>query len=101
MAMPCALRSLLRARPSAAARVHVRAASYRRGIASFTAAHQAEAASILSSAVDTDSAEFRENHRLMDDAMERLRDLHGRIAEGGPPAATEKHVQRGKMLVRE
>jgi 3-methylcrotonyl-CoA carboxylase beta subunit len=37
----------------------------------------------------------------MDQAIARLADLHSKIAQGGPPKAREKHVQRGKMLVRD
>jgi 3-methylcrotonyl-CoA carboxylase beta subunit len=57
--------------------------------------------SIIPTSVDTSSAEFKENKRHMDEAIERLHTLHSKIALGGPEKARQKHVQRGKMLVRD
>lgn len=37
----------------------------------------------------------------MDELLGRLNDLHTRIAKGGPEKARNKHLSRGKMLVRE
>ncbi|KAF2469484.1 methylmalonyl-CoA carboxyltransferase 12S subunit [Lindgomyces ingoldianus] len=74
---------------------------YVRRIATFTHSHHAEAVSILPTAVDTSSADFQENKRQMDEAMVRLTSLHSKIALGGPQKARDKHVQRGKMLVRD
>lgn len=37
----------------------------------------------------------------MDEATEALEQLHAKIAQGGPEKAREKHIQRGKMLVRD
>ncbi|KAF2728768.1 carboxyl transferase [Polyplosphaeria fusca] len=75
--------------------------NFPRRIATFTHSHHAEQVSILPTAVDTGSAEFKENKRQMDEAMERLNALHSTIAQGGPQKARDKHVQRGKMLVRD
>ncbi|KAF2656439.1 hypothetical protein K491DRAFT_378659 [Lophiostoma macrostomum CBS 122681] len=72
-----------------------------RGIATFTHSHHAEAVSIIPTSVDPKSAEFQENKRQMDEAMARLTTLHSTIARGGPQKARDKHVQRGKMLVRD
>ncbi|KAH7112826.1 methylmalonyl-CoA carboxyltransferase 12S subunit [Dendryphion nanum] len=72
-----------------------------RCIASFTHSHHADAVSIIQSAVDTSSAEYQENKIQMDEAMAQLTDLHSQIGQGGPTKAREKHVQRGKMLVRD
>lgn len=37
----------------------------------------------------------------MDEATEKLVNLHTKIAQGGPQKARDKHIQRGKMLVRD
>lgn len=37
----------------------------------------------------------------MDEAIAQLTELHTKINQGGPQKAREKHVQRGKMLVRD
>jgi 3-methylcrotonyl-CoA carboxylase beta subunit len=57
--------------------------------------------STIQTAVDTSSAEFKENKLQMDEAMARLTELHSQISLGGPEKARQKHVQRGKMLVRD
>ncbi|KAF2743292.1 methylmalonyl-CoA carboxyltransferase 12S subunit [Sporormia fimetaria CBS 119925] len=72
-----------------------------RHLASFTHSHHAEAVSVIPTAVDTNSPEFKENKAQMDEAMARLNELHSKIAQGGPQKAREKHVARGKMLVRD
>ncbi|KAI9875296.1 MAG: hypothetical protein M1830_008650 [Pleopsidium flavum] len=72
-----------------------------RPIATHTLAHQASALSVLPTAVDSSTTEYRENAREMDQVMARLNDLHAKIAQGGPPKARDKHVGRGKMLVRD
>jgi len=72
-----------------------------RGIASYTHSHHAEAISIIPTTIDTNAEQFQENKRQMDEATERLTKLHTKIAQGGPQKAREKHIQRGKMLVRD
>jgi 3-methylcrotonyl-CoA carboxylase beta subunit len=72
-----------------------------RGIATYTHSHHADAVSVLPTAVDPSSDEFKENKRQMDDVTEQLVALHTRIAQGGPQKARDKHIQRGKMLVRD
>ena len=72
-----------------------------RGVATYTHAHHAEAVSVLPSNVDTSSEDFLENKRQMDEATEALDQLHSKIAQGGPEKARAKHIQRGKMLVRD
>jgi len=57
--------------------------------------------SVIPTNVDTSSPEFQENKKAMDEAMARLTELHNKIALGGPEKAREKHIQRGKMLVRD
>ena len=72
-----------------------------RSVATFTHSHHAEAVSVISTTVDTSSAEFKENRQQMDEAMAKLIELHSNISRGGPQKARDKHVQRGKMLVRD
>ncbi|KAF2703784.1 methylmalonyl-CoA carboxyltransferase 12S subunit [Pleomassaria siparia CBS 279.74] len=72
-----------------------------RCIATFTHSHHADAVSIIPTAVDTSSADFQENKSQMDKAMAQLNELHTKIALGGTQKARDKHVQRGKMLVRD
>ena len=81
------------------ARPQLRQAS--RGVATYTHSHHADAVSILPTNVDKSSEDFVENKRQMDEATEALEQLHAKIAQGGPEKAREKHIQRGKMLVRD
>ncbi|KAI0476056.1 carboxyl transferase [Xylariaceae sp. FL0804] len=72
-----------------------------RAVASYTAPYQASAISILPTHVDTSSDEFRENKRLMDEAMARLEKLTRTAQAGGSASARDKHVARNKMLPRD
>ncbi|KAG9185947.1 methylmalonyl-CoA carboxyltransferase 12S subunit [Alternaria panax] len=72
-----------------------------RNTATFTHSHHAEAVSIIPTTVDTSNADFKENKRQMDEATSNLVNLHAKIAQGGPQKARDKHIQRGKMLVRD
>ena len=73
----------------------------RRCIASFGHQHHATAMSMLPTAVNTSSPQFVENAKDMGLLMEQLKDLHFKVEGGGPPKAREKHLARGKMLVRD
>lgn len=73
----------------------------KRTAATFTTPHQAQAISTIQTVIDTDSDEFKENQRAMDEAMARLSELTAKIQEGGPPKAREKHLARKKMLPRD
>lgn len=75
--------------------------SSKRTIASYTHRHHASAISVLPSAVDTSSSEFRENEQQMKELVDRMAKLHGTIAQGGPQKAKDKHIARGKMLPRD
>jgi 3-methylcrotonyl-CoA carboxylase beta subunit len=75
--------------------------TFSRPIASFTHGHQASAISVLPSAVDTSTAEFKENAAQMNELLDKMSSLHATIAQGGPQKAKEKHVARGKMLPRD
>ncbi|KAK5145940.1 hypothetical protein LTR04_001170 [Oleoguttula sp. CCFEE 6159] len=69
-----------------------------RKIASYTHSYHANKISILPTAVDTSSSEFQENARQMNEVMNKMTEMHAKIAKGGPPKARDKHVSRGKML---
>ncbi len=73
----------------------------RRTVATFSAPHQANAISVIKSDVDTSSDEFKENERLMGEAMAGLEELTRRVHQGGPAKAREKHLARKKMLPRD
>ncbi|KAH8886670.1 carboxyl transferase [Thozetella sp. PMI_491] len=73
----------------------------RRMVATFTTPHQANAISVIKSNVDTSSEEFKENERLMGEAMARLEELTRKVHQGGPSKAREKHLARKKMLPRD
>ncbi|KAI5860677.1 carboxyl transferase [Durotheca rogersii] len=72
-----------------------------RTVSSYTAPYQAEAISVIKSNVDTSSDEFRENERLMGEAMARLELLTSAAQQGGPAKARDKHIARKKMLPRD
>lgn len=73
----------------------------RRGTATFTSSHQASQISILQTTVDKNSNAYKENAASMADLMAKLTQLHGTAARGGPEKARQKHLERGKMLVRD
>lgn len=73
----------------------------RRTIAGYTHPHHASAISVLPTAVDTSSSDFRENEQQMKELVSKMSNLHGTIAQGGPQKAKDKHVARGKMLPRD
>ncbi|KAK7756549.1 hypothetical protein SLS62_001385 [Diatrype stigma] len=72
-----------------------------RTIASYTAPYQADAISVIQSNIDPSSDEFRENERLMGEAMARLEQLTRKAQQGGPAKARDKHIARKKMLPRD
>ncbi|OJJ57027.1 hypothetical protein ASPSYDRAFT_59447 [Aspergillus sydowii CBS 593.65] len=72
-----------------------------RSIASYTHPHHASAISVLPTAVDTTSPDFKENAEQMQEVLDQMNTLHSTIAEGGPQKAKDKHIARGKMLPRD
>ena len=56
---------------------------------------------ILSSAIDTNAAEFRANAERMAALTAELRARRAEAAKGGPEKARERHVGRGKLLPRD
>ena len=55
---------------------------------------------ILHTQINTRSPEFAANSAAMLEQVNNLRALLGRVSEGGG-AAQQRHVSRGKLLVRE
>ncbi|KAL4808737.1 carboxyl transferase [Aspergillus unguis] len=72
-----------------------------RSVASYTHPHHASAISALPTAVDTSSADFKENAQQMQEVLDRMNALHSTISQGGPQKAKDKHIARGKMLPRD
>ncbi len=51
--------------------------------------------------INPQSEEFRRNRELMDSAAKKLRETIARVRLGGPESSRERHVKRGKLLVRD
>ncbi|TKA80900.1 putative methylcrotonoyl-CoA carboxylase beta chain, mitochondrial [Friedmanniomyces simplex] len=72
-----------------------------RTLATYTSPHQAAQLSILPTTVDPNSQTYRDNAAAMGQLNANLTRLHAEAAKGGPEKARQKHIQRGKMLVRD
>ncbi|KAI4252370.1 MAG: hypothetical protein L6R42_007996, partial [Xanthoria sp. 1 TBL-2021] len=72
----------------------------RRSIATHTYSHHAKQLSILPTNVDTSSSTFRDNASNFNALMSQMEYLHRKIEKGGTEKAREKHLAKGKMLVR-
>ncbi|OKL61396.1 putative methylcrotonoyl-CoA carboxylase beta chain, mitochondrial [Talaromyces atroroseus] len=72
-----------------------------RPVSNYTFPHHANAISVLPTAVDTESADFKENERQMNEILQQMTQIHDKIAQGGSQKAREKHIARGKMLPRD
>lgn len=77
------------------------ARSQQRCVATYTSPQQASQISILQTAVDKNSEGFKENAAALGELTQKIASLHEKAAEGGSQKARDKHVQRGKMLVRD
>ncbi|KAK5134181.1 hypothetical protein LTR08_006841 [Meristemomyces frigidus] len=73
----------------------------KRTVSTYTSPHQAAQISILPSTLDTTSTTYRDNVASMTSLTQRLSHLHAEAIKGGPEKARQKHLQRGKMLVRD
>ncbi|KAI4121131.1 MAG: hypothetical protein LQ338_006548 [Usnochroma carphineum] len=73
----------------------------KRPIATHTYAHHAQKLSILPTNVDVASPTYKQNAADYASLMSQLQDLHRKIEAGGPEKARQKHLERGKMLVRD
>ena len=56
---------------------------------------------VLPTQIEAGSATYRENRAVHQAECDDLRDLLGRVREGGSAKAREKHAERGKLFVRE
>ncbi|KAF4312329.1 Carboxyl transferase [Botryosphaeria dothidea] len=72
-----------------------------RAIATHTPTHHASLLYTLPNDVDPSSPTFRDNASSFADVQARVSELHAAAARGGPDKARKKHVERGKMLVRD
>ncbi|EME45695.1 hypothetical protein DOTSEDRAFT_127958 [Dothistroma septosporum NZE10] len=73
----------------------------RRRVATYTSPHQAAQISLIQTAVDKNSNGYQGNAAAMKEYMDSLTALHEAAAKGGPEKARSKHVERGKLLVRD
>src|SRR5690349_11948085 len=55
----------------------------------------------IESRISTSSAEFRHNREIMEAQAGKLRAVIEKVREGGPENARRRHVERGKLLVRD
>lgn len=72
-----------------------------RQAATYTSPHQAGQISLIPTAVDSNSNTYRDNAAAMGALTAKLAQLHAESSKGGPERSRQKHVQRGKMLVRD
>ncbi|KAK0253195.1 hypothetical protein LTR01_008824 [Friedmanniomyces endolithicus] len=72
-----------------------------RPLATYASPHQATQLSILPTTVDPHSETYRDNAAAMGKLSASLALLHAEAAKGGSEKARQKHIQRGKMLVRD
>ncbi|KAI5263578.1 beta subunit of 3-methylcrotonyl-CoA carboxylase [Aureobasidium subglaciale] len=72
-----------------------------RTAATYTSRHQAAQISVLQTTVDTNSTSYADNKKSMQELLDKFTDLHRNAALGGSEKAREKHVSKGKMLVRD
>jgi len=56
---------------------------------------------MLPTTLDKNSKTYVENAAATGELMANLTRLHARAARGGPDKARQKHLERGKMLVRD
>ncbi|KAF3902114.1 hypothetical protein ABW21_db0203559 [Orbilia brochopaga] len=73
----------------------------RRAVSTHSFRHFEGAVSTLRSNVDTTSADFKDNAAAMAKLTDKLDTLTTRISSGGPEKARTRHLERGKMLVRD
>src|SRR5712692_5785066 len=55
----------------------------------------------IESRISTSSAEFRHNREIMEAEAGKLRAVIEKVREGGPENARRRHIERGKLLVRD
>ena len=72
-----------------------------RSAATFTHRRHAQAISVLPTAVDKSSHDFKNNAAQLTEVMSKYSSLHQKISLGGTEKARKKHIERGKMLARD
>ncbi len=55
----------------------------------------------IESRINTSSPEYRQNFALMEAAVKKLREEVERVRQGGPAQSRRRHLERGKLLVRD
>src|SRR5713226_5811399 len=55
----------------------------------------------IESRISTSSAEFRHNREIMEAQAGKLRAVIEKVREGGPEQSRRRHLERGKLLVRD
>src|SRR6185437_8566016 len=55
----------------------------------------------IESRINTSSPEYRQNFALMEAAVKKLREEVERVRQGGPEQSRRRHLERGKLLVRD
>ena len=55
----------------------------------------------IESRINTSSPEYRQNFALMEAAVKKLRAEIDRVRQGGPEQSRRRHLERGKLLVRD
>ena len=55
----------------------------------------------IESRINTSSPEYRQNFALMEAAVKQLREEVERVRQGGPEQSRRRHLERGKLLVRD
>ena len=56
---------------------------------------------VLTSSIKSDSEDYRTNTTYMRELVDELRSHVSEVQQGGPPASRDKHLSRGKLLVRD
>ncbi|KAI1614010.1 propionyl-CoA carboxylase beta chain [Exophiala viscosa] len=98
----CSLGRVLRGQPSTLhLHLRIRPCVHVRTAATFTHPRHAQAISVLPTLVDKSSPEYKENASQLSSIMAKYADLHQKINRGGPQKSRDKHIQRGKLLVRD
>ncbi|KAL8686047.1 MAG: hypothetical protein Q9218_007383 [Villophora microphyllina] len=72
-----------------------------RTIATHTYSHHARALSILPTDIDTSSPTYKQNATAYTTLLSSISSLHQKNSLGGPPRAREKHLAKGRLLVRD
>ena len=55
----------------------------------------------IESRINTSNPEYRQNFALMEAAVKQLREAVERVRQGGPEQSRRRHLERGKLLVRD